>query len=183
MSKVVPSPPEEDLGGFGIPPEGQYVAALLAPTEVGLDEQEKQRREGMSDAELRQIPVKMVVLGASISRGENAGSRASLFCNLTRSKGQQNFLRFIANTGLAATIEQKHPDLGPIEQGWDDNVITSRRFFQELCDLFLGNEVNIDVKHDKSGNFANIAKVWPVAGGSTNAGSPPPSFSAGDWNL
>ena len=178
MSKVKPSPPDEVLGGFSKPPEGDYVAALLEPAEKGFDAEEAQRRESMSPAEMRKVPVKAAMFMASISRGDEAGGRASLYCGLTKQKGQMNFLRFIAGTGLASTIEQKYPDLGPIEEGWDDAILTSRKFFDELCTTLPGHEVNITIKH--SGDFANIIRVWPISGGSV-ASSQPPSNEGESW--
>jgi hypothetical protein len=174
MSKIMPSAPDEDLGGFSVPPDGDYVAALLEPEEKGMDEADQNK----SEAELKGVPVKAILLFAQISRGEYVNSRTSLYCGLTKEKGQMNFLRFIAGTGLAPTIEAKYPDLGPIEQGWDDRVITSRKFFNELRTIFPGHEVNIHAERSKDGNFANIKRVWPI--GDQGSPAPVPSSDSED---
>jgi hypothetical protein len=181
MSKVIPTPETEELGGFSVPSEGEHIAALLEPVEMGLSEEDQQKREGMSDTELRNIRVDAILLSASISRGDDTGGRASLYCGLTKPQGQKNFLRFIAGTGLASTLEQKYPDLGPIEQGWEESIITSRRFFNELKSLFPGHEVSITIKHRTGdrGTFANIVKVAPLTG---NPGETPlPADGDASW--
>ena len=157
------TPTKDKIGGFEIPPEGIWSAAVQVVEEVFRTEEERAQFESLSDAEKKKAPVGRMRVQFGLLEGEGEGLPISHFFSLKGRKGMADLLKLLYVTGVHKVIEKKY-GLPPIEEGWEDTVIRSRKMLNELQTSLVGAVCRVEIEHTERNDriFANIVDFHPA---------------------
>jgi len=151
------TPTKDKVGGFELPPEGVWEAAVQVVEETFRSEEERAEFDALSDAEKKKAPVNRIRVQFGLLEGEGEGLPVSHFFSLRGKKGMADLLKLLYVTGVHKAIEKKY-GLPPIEEGWEDNVIRSRKMLNELSTSLVGATCKVEIEHIERNDrvFANI---------------------------
>jgi len=167
------TPTKDKVGGFELPPEGIWEATVQVVEETFRNEEERAEFDALSPAERKKTPVNRIRVQFALLEGEGEGLPVSHFFSLRGRKGMADLLKLLYVTGIHKAIEKKY-GLPSIEEGWEDNVIRSRKMLNELSTSLVGATCKVEIEHIERDDrvFANIVDFL-------EGGSVPPKVESG----
>ena len=153
--KVTPRSKDEEIGGFSIPEEGKWLAVVSGVENFVRESEEEQEKR-----------VNRYRIQFQLLEGPSEGASVSAFFNMMTSAvgPKMDLLRLIEASGIADTIAKKY-SFPPIQEGWEDTILESKRLLNELSSTLVGKKLYVTIKHVKSSDgrtFANIVKFDSV---------------------